>query len=259
MDWLDETPAVRGRADALDGPPPTVETRFEPSEEFPRMPPELAPHVARPVKRGSKGERTQVRILDAAEDLFAERGFAGTTLRDVARAVDLRIPSLYNHFVSKEALYAAVLERGLRPVLDIMATLAEGVESPRAEDVITRVMEVLGERPKLPRLILHETLSGGERLTEVLRDWIAPVFAQAEEALVRSTAGRRWKAEQVPLIALMLYHEIVGYFSIAPVYRALNGVDLLAPEMLERHTRFLSDLVDALVPDGDGDAKGDDG
>jgi AcrR family transcriptional regulator len=221
------------------------------------MPPETASAASRPVRRGTKGERTQVRILDAAEDLFAEHGYAGTSLRDVARAVDLRIPSLYNHFPSKEALYAAVLERGLRPVLDVMATMVEGEAPPRAADVIAGAMAVLAERPKLPRLILHETLSGGERLTPMLQDWIAPVFAQAEAALGRRRGGVRWKPEQVPLIALMLYHEIVGYFSIAPVYKSLNGVDLLAPEMLERHTRFLSDLVDVVIPDeADSDVAG---
>lgn len=204
---------------------------------------------SRPVKRGTKGERTHARILDAAEDLFAEHGFAGTTLRDVARAVDLRIPSLYNHFESKEALYEAVLERGLRPVLDVMATMVEGEEPPKADVLIAQAMEVLSARPKLPRLILHETLAGGERLTPLLRDWIAPVFAQAEDALTRRGASHRWTAEQVPLIALMLYHEIVGYFSIAPAFKALNGVDLLAPEALDRHTRFLSDLIDTLIPD----------
>jgi len=70
-----------------------------------------APGVASPLRRPRrKGEITAERILDAAEALFAEHGYAGTTLRDVAERVGIRIPSLYNHFESKDALYAAVLE-----------------------------------------------------------------------------------------------------------------------------------------------------
>ena len=54
---------------------------------------------------------TADRILDAAEDLFAEKGFSATSLGDVADRVGIRSPSLYNHFRNKEALYQAVLER----------------------------------------------------------------------------------------------------------------------------------------------------
>src|SRR5690606_15695429 len=85
------------------------------------VPPRPLRSAARPGPASAprrRGEITAARILDAAEALFAERGYAGTTLRDVADAVGLRIPSLYNHFPSKDALYAAVLERGFGPVLD---------------------------------------------------------------------------------------------------------------------------------------------
>ena len=77
----------------------------------------LKPAHLPPVRRTRKGEITAERILDAAEELFANHGYAGTALRDVASAVGLQTPSLYNHFPSKDALYAAVLERGIAPVL----------------------------------------------------------------------------------------------------------------------------------------------
>ena len=78
------------------------------------------PEVASPSRR-KKGEVTRERILDAAEALFAERGFEGASLREVAARVGLRNPSLYNHFDSKESLYAAVLERDIGPVLRLLA------------------------------------------------------------------------------------------------------------------------------------------
>ena len=61
------------------------------------------PIPASTASRHRKGKQTAERILDAAEELFAERGYAGTALRDVAAMVDLRTPSLYNHFPNKES------------------------------------------------------------------------------------------------------------------------------------------------------------
>ena len=192
-----------------------------------------------------KGERTAARILDAAEALFAERGYEGTTLRDVAARVGLRTPSLYNHFASKESLYAAVLERGIGPVLEI---LSESVDSgseafPDSSAIVERMMELLSQRPNLPRLVLHETLAGGQRLTPMLRDWIAPIFARAHEMVEAGPAAQRWGADRIPQLVLAMYHVVVGYFTIAPLYRDLNGQDLLTQEALAKQTRFLTDLV----------------
>jgi AcrR family transcriptional regulator len=67
------------------------------------------------------GQSTADRILDAAEDLFAQQGYSATSLGDVADRVGIRSPSLYNHFRNKEALYTAVLERLLTEFLQPLA------------------------------------------------------------------------------------------------------------------------------------------
>ncbi|MCC7243764.1 MAG: TetR family transcriptional regulator, partial [Acidobacteria bacterium] len=51
--------------------------------------------MARP--RNADGQRTRQAILDAALDLFGEKGYFGTSLRDVARAVGVRESALYNY------------------------------------------------------------------------------------------------------------------------------------------------------------------
>jgi AcrR family transcriptional regulator len=198
--------------------------------------------------RRRKGERTAERILDAAERLFAERGYAGATLRDVASQVGLRTPSLYNHFPNKESLYAAVLERGISPVLDVLSEVVEaGDGSDRGtRQVVERAMELVGRRPNVPRLIQHETLSGGRHLTPMLREWIQRTFARAYEMVEASSGAGRWEPDQFPLLVLAMYHVFVGYFAIAPVYKDLNGQDLLTDHALAKQTRFFGDLVAAL-------------
>ncbi len=205
--------------------------------------------VPAPDGQRRKGELTAERILDAAEALFAEHGYAGTTLRDVATRVDLRIPSLYNHFLSKDALYAAVLERGIGPVLAILAEF--GAQDAARRDpgaVIERVMALLQRHPNLPRLVLHETLSGGQRLTPMLREWITPVFGRASEMVEVSPGSQRWTPEQVPLLVLAMYHMLVGYFASVALWADLNGSDLLSPSMFAQQTGLLREIVAALFP-----------
>ncbi|MEE3326468.1 MAG: TetR/AcrR family transcriptional regulator, partial [Myxococcota bacterium] len=130
-----------------------------------------------------RGPDTAERILDAAEDYFGRKGYAGTTLRDVADQVGIRIPSLYNHFPNKAALYSAVLERGISPVLTLLSRSIQGDETEPAEAMdpkttVRAVMHWLALRPSLPRLIQYELLAGGEQLAPLLSDWLQPAMSQ---------------------------------------------------------------------------------
>jgi len=197
-----------------------------------------------------RGDRTSERILDAAEELFAENGFSGTRLRDVAERVGIRIPSLYNHFASKEALYAEVLARGIGPLLETLSGfVAEGPANGRDPfPMVEQVFSMLAARPHLPRLIQHEALSGGERLTPALRDWMKPILAHAQDLIESHPSARRWTTEQIPLLVLALYNMVIGYFTVAPLYRALHGTDLLSRGWIEQQTRLLGELVAILFP-----------
>jgi AcrR family transcriptional regulator len=162
----------------------------------------------------------------------------------VASSVGIRNPSLYNHFDSKNALYAAVLERGVGPVLRVLSEfVTQGNSNSGA--VATRMVDILAQQPNLPRLVQHETLTGGERLTPLLREWIVPVFTRGQE-MAETSAGNAWPRDQIPLLVLAMYHVVVGYFTMAPLYRDLGGEDLLSPQSLARQKHFLTEFVDRL-------------
>ena len=201
--------------------------------------------TSRPVTR--RGERTAERILDAAEARFAEHGFAGTTLRDVAADVGIRNPSLYNHFESKDDLYAAVLERGLRPVIEALSGF---VRAGGGSDVLLeQLVGLLAARPNLLRLVQFEVLTGGARLTPALRGWLEQAFTRAGEIVAEEPGSPPWPEDQIPLFVLALFNAVVGYFTIAPLYRDLTGEDLLSAPGLDRQTQFLTEVVHRLLPD----------
>lgn len=71
---------------------------------------------------------TRERILDAADELFSQRGFASVKLRDIAAKVGMRHASLYYHVPGgKEQLFIEVMERNLRRHRDGLVRAVEGV------------------------------------------------------------------------------------------------------------------------------------
>ena len=182
---------------------------------------------------------TRDRILDVAEALFAERGFAGTSMRELATNAGLTAASLYNHFAGKEALYTAVLQRGIRPLVELMQGLASRDEREVATDeVIRQVMEHLGRRPHLPRLIHHEVVAGGSHIARLARDWVRPLLEQGLAAMKREERPL-WDADELPLVIANWIHLVLGHFALAPLFREVLDADPLSREMLERQTRIL--------------------
>ncbi len=67
-------------------------------------------HPAPPRVRSEGGQRTRQTLLDAATELFAQKGYAGANVNEIVERAGTTKPMLYYHFGSKEGLFAAVLE-----------------------------------------------------------------------------------------------------------------------------------------------------
>lgn len=196
-----------------------------------------------------RGLETGERILDAAEDCFARKGFAGTTLRDVADHVGIRIPSLYNHFPNKDALYAAVLHRGISPLL---ALLAQSIKDspkgyPDPKETVMAVMEWLSLRANLPRLVQYELLAGGERLAPLLAEGLRPAMAQSLAILEANPAMERWRPEEIPFVLLALFNIVVGHFTTSALTESLSPDPARTQEGTAAAAQVYGQLVETLL------------
>jgi AcrR family transcriptional regulator len=78
---------------------------------------------------GATGDRTRERILNAALEIFARQGMAGTSVRDIARRARIRVSTLYHHFASKDALYREVQDRVHGQVRElVVSALGQGLD-----------------------------------------------------------------------------------------------------------------------------------
>jgi AcrR family transcriptional regulator len=190
---------------------------------------------------------TAERILDAAEDLFAEKGYSATSLGEVADRVGIRSPSLYNHFRNKEALYSAVLERLLEA---FGAPLAKLQDSPITRERIYQWLETIvrmhHQRPNLARLMQHAALSGGPQTNELIERLFRPMFDRSElpEGEVSfSLVG----AELQPWAVMALNNMVMSYITMAPMYRDLLGEDPFSPDALEKQLELILKLAHLVI------------
>ena len=203
------------------------------------------PHEPSAESSGAEGESTRDRILDVAERLFAQKGFAGTVVRDIAREAGLTAPSLYNHFEGKQALYEAVLARGVQPLVDLMTGLGQADEI-RSSDVLNAFMDHFASHPDIARLIQHESLVGGASLSQIAHEWIRPIVVEGTLAMKRNPDSI-WTEEEQPLAIAAWIHMILGHFAMAPLIRELFDFDPLDPEQLERQKRFLARYAELML------------
>jgi TetR/AcrR family transcriptional regulator len=190
---------------------------------------------------------TRDAILDAAERLFAERGFTGVSTREIAADAGLRNQaSLYHHFRDKEALYEAVLARGLAPIVALIGEAGErwraggglGRSVDAVDPLLDQLLDYLDRQPHLPRLIQRAGLDDSPYLRATFHRLLAPLAAEGMRVLAGSTVGP-WEPADLPHLAAGLYLLLFGYFANAPLVEVLVERDPHSPTAVARQRRFL--------------------
>ena len=161
---------------------------------------------------------TAEKILDAAEQEFAERGFEATSMALVAEQVGIRSPSLYNHFASKRALYAAVVERLMQRFDAILAAQLES--APDRDNMVACLNSVaafFNENPGAAKLLLRAALG------EV--DQHPLLFERMVSAPARRLRATAAGADQGELTAaFMILHALaIATPVLGPWYRGRDG------------------------------------
>lgn len=203
---------------------------------------------------------TRDTILDVAERHFAERGFAGASVRDMAADAGLKNQaSLYHHFDNKRALYEAVLSRGLAPITELV-TASGRIDTSVAPGSIERltvfldpVIDSLAAQPYLPRLLQRAALDDSRYLEDLLGRILRPLYTEGLAVIANSGAG--WQPADYFHVGAALFQLIFGYFANAALFEIVAQHDPLAPEAIERQRRFLHTAVGQILGSPPGGLK----
>jgi AcrR family transcriptional regulator len=147
-------------------------------------------------------------ILQAALVAFAEEGYTGTSVREVARSLGGSHNLIPNRIGSKDDLWYAAIDYGVARLFAALATTfaddSYGSDLERLRAVMTRFIEANVARPALSRVIAQESATPGPRLDHLYDRWIEPVRLFGEEMLGRLRASGEVNVDSVGLVFLFM-------------------------------------------------------
>ena len=161
-----------------------------------------------PRKRLRAAERREV-IEQAALDAFAERGYHGASMEEIARRSGVTPPVLYDHFASKLALHKRLLERTRDELLEMWREHLAGDHPaeeriPRALDAWARYVQT---HPYAPRMFFHET-TGDPEIAAIHRE-VADEASAALGAILGQEPGAEHIAGAADPLAFEMASEVI--------------------------------------------------
>ena len=162
-------------------------------------------------------EERRASIVSAACKLFAEKGFRGTTTRELAAAVGVTEPVLYEHFRTKRELYSAIIESKARQGMESLSALTE--QHARLNDDLgffrelgMTIVDWYTADPDFIRLLLFSNLEGHE-LKELFHERSLCCFHLVTDYLARRIADGAIRNVD-PQLAARAYFGMVAHYAM---------------------------------------------
>ena len=195
---------------------------------------------------------TKARILEAAEEVFATRGFEGASTREIAARAGVNISSLHYHWESKETLYFAVFQNIYDRLIEISSQSvvpklrSDGGEETDREDSVGRLFDFFLANPNVPRLLLRRILENEEFGEEIERDILVPAW-KTFAGWVQEFTGRKIRDVDAQILMLTVHSTLLLFTLDSSQYGHILGAGMKDGDLTRRVRSHLVRLTALLV------------
>lgn len=190
---------------------------------------------------------TDLRCLAAAEEIFATRGFEGTSLREVSAAVGITSAALIHHFGTKERLYGLVLERLAKSLDSYVREIAEPVSTEAIVLMFERFLDWSFDQQHLALLLLRELMENRTRVSRARRMHLLSLVASYVDQIRKGQESGTFRQFDAELFVYYTLGAITHFSAAAPTIDRMLRVDL--GDAISRFRLTLRDNVTAMLTD----------
>jgi TetR/AcrR family transcriptional regulator len=200
------------------------------------------------------GDVVRGRILDAAQEVFAARGYAGASTREIATRAGIGKRMLFYYFPSKDAVYHAVLERIVLGLAAVHERFREEPGPIGLGDAAAAITQVAAANLPAVKVWMREIMDGGPYLEGLAREHLAPLFARSSEEVARNMRHGVFRSGDPMHVLVNVGGITLFYFLILPLLELVWGRDPLeAATVAERAAEARVFLMQGLAGSAGGE------
>lgn len=174
---------------------------------------------------------TEQLILEAAEKLFLEKGFAMTSTTEIARVAGCNQALVHYYFRTKENLFQSIFENKFRMLLSALPVdnLMNASFSEKLKSIVEAHFDLIRANPKLPFLIFNELITNPQRLItlkERLGELPKPMYQQLQQQLQQEIdSGRVRQTNVIDLLLTMLSLNVMIFLGTPIIQNVMQLTD----------------------------------